>query len=88
MTYEDCLKKLDEIGFKDIFIKDFESVKSESLIKRVKKSNNIYSVGSLLRSLIHGLEYKSEKYIFWVQVLHYFMMPDFVKDKKKLPKTT
>ena len=25
MTYEDCLKKLDEIGFKDIFIKDFEA---------------------------------------------------------------
>lgn len=85
MTYEEILKELDEVNLKEKFTSEFESFISEKLLSMFKESNKIHSTGSLLRSLIHYYEYKSEKWQYWVDVLHYFMTPEFARKENQLP---
>jgi len=84
MNYEEILKELEAVGLKNKFTDEFESKCNKSLLDKIKSSDKIYSTGSLLRFLIRFYEYKSEKWEFWKNVLHYFMTPDFVKDKKQI----
>lgn len=85
MRYEEILKEFEAVDLKQKFTADFENKCSINLLNKIKKTDKIHSVGSILRLLISFYEYKSEKWEFWKNVLHYFIMPDFVKDKNKLP---
>lgn len=85
MTYEEILKELEEVNLKEKFTYDFEKNVSKGLLKKLKETDKINSTGSLIRHLIHCFEFKSENWEYWRDVLHYFMTPDFVKDKNKLP---
>lgn len=86
LRYEEILKQLEAVDLKEKFTADFENKCSENLLSKIKTSDKIHSVGSILRLLISFYEYKSERWEFWKNVLHYFIMPDFVKDKSKLTK--
>ncbi len=85
MKYEEILQELEEVGLNEKFTSDFENNASKGLLKKLKETNKINSTGSLIRHLIHCFEFKSENWEYWQKVLIYFMTPDFVKDKNKLP---
>lgn len=84
MRYEEILKEIESVNLKEKFIADFESNCTETFLGKIKKTDKINSTASLLRILIKFYEYRSEDWEFWKNVLNYFMMPDFVKDKIKL----
>lgn len=84
MEYQEILKKLEAVNLKEKFTADFEDKCSENLLNKIKKTDKIHSVGSMIRLLISFYEFKSDEWEFWKNVLHYFMAPDFVKDKNKI----
>ncbi len=84
MTYKEILIELEAVNLSFKFTADFESNCTKQFLDKIKLTDKIYSTSSLLRCLISFYEFKSEKWEFWKNVLHYFMMPDFLKDKNKL----
>jgi hypothetical protein len=85
MTYEIILQELEEVNLKEKFTSEFESFVTESLLLKFKESDRIHSTGSLLRLLLKKWENDSEQWLYWQQVLLYFMRPKFARNQNQLP---
>jgi len=84
MTYKEVLKELDEVNLKEKFTSEYEGFISDVLLHKVKETNKIASVGSLIRSLMIFYVNESKEWLFWQKALVYFMTPKFARNKKQL----
>lgn len=84
MKYDDILNELKKHDLNGEFIKDIEKYLPKSLIDKIKKSENINSTASLIRILISHTVFKSDDYIFWVDILQYYIKPEFMRDEFNL----
>lgn len=82
MTYEECLIELVKQDLKDEFCLTFESLFSIELLQRLKNTDKIHSVGSLIRTSLTYLENYSEIWNKWVLILQWYMHPEFARPKK------
>jgi len=87
MTYTQILTDLEEVGLKQQFQTLFESLVRPTLLEKIKATDKIHGVGSLLRALIDLLgNAETEEREYWIKVLHYFMTPKFARHHLELPK--
>ncbi len=77
MTYQKIKEQLKEQDLEEEFCSLFEVFTSDNLLNKIKLSDKIHSVASLIRSLISYLPLNSDLYNYWVVVLQYFMHPIF-----------
>lgn len=86
MTYTQILDELEEVGLREKFQTLFESLIRPTLLDKVKETDKLYSVTSVLRTMIEHLEDGSEECLYWLQVLYYFWTPKFAREHAQLPK--
>jgi len=81
MTYNEILKELNDVDLKERFTSEFEKHIGVSLLKAVKKTDKLKSVGSMVKYLMTKYEQESEEWLFWQKVMFYFMTPSFARIK-------
>jgi len=85
MTYEEIILELTSVNLDKEFTDEFENYISSELLLLLKNTDKINSTGSLIRLLLKKWKPETEQWIYWHQVLFYFMNPDFAKTKEMLP---
>jgi hypothetical protein len=87
MTYTQILNELEGVGLKEQFQTLFESLTRPTLLEKIKATDKIHGVGSLLRALIDLLGHtETEERECGIQVRHYFITPKFARHNLELPK--
>lgn len=82
MTYESILKELEEQDLKNEFCLTFEPFLSESFLYRLRNTNKIHSVGSLIRTVLPYVKDKNNVWNRWVLILQWYMHPEFARPNK------
>jgi hypothetical protein len=80
MKYLEILNELRELNLDSLFDKELKQEAKESVYLRVRSTDKIYSTASLIRHLLRYYNYNSEKWLFWQEVLIYFMTPTFARE--------
>lgn len=81
MTYEECLKELEEINIKEDFVKEFEALVDPSFLLKLKEMETISSTANLVRHLLRKFKEDSKEWIKWYEVFRLLITPEFARSK-------
>lgn len=77
MTYEECMSQLKEQDLYEEFCSVFEKEFTEPFLKKLRLTNKINSVASLIRMSITYIEKDTDIWNEWVELLQWYMKPEF-----------
>jgi len=77
MTYSDCISQLEKQGLSVDFVALFETRFTTSFLDRLKHTDRINSVASLIRASLDTIEKDSTDWDKWVSIMKWYMMPEF-----------